>query len=101
MVPIAGWAAATFRGYADHMESQEFAEGFAELLRFASSARTTLMCAEAVWWRCHRALIADALKLRGVKVIHILDATHSIEHPYTSPARIVRGRLVYSKRSEE
>ena len=55
-----------------------------------------MMCAEAVWWRCHRALIADTLRVRGIEVIHITDATHSTVHPYTSPARIVDGRLSYS-----
>ncbi len=54
------------------------------------------MCAEAVWWRCHRSLIADVLKLRGIEVIHIIDARHTTLHPYTSPARIVEGRLSYA-----
>jgi len=53
------------------------------------------MCSEAVWWRCHRALIADVLRVRGIEVVHILDARHSVVHPYTSPARIVQGRLSY------
>ena len=53
------------------------------------------MCAEAVWWRCHRALIADVLCVRGIEVVHILDETHTVVHPYTSPARIVQGRLSY------
>jgi len=54
------------------------------------------MCAEAVWWRCHRSIVADALKLRGIEVIHIRDAAHSTVHPYTSPARIMDGRLSYA-----
>jgi Uncharacterized conserved protein len=54
------------------------------------------MCAEAVWWRCHRSIVADVLKLRGIEVIHIIDATHSTAHPYTSPARIVDGKLSYA-----
>jgi uncharacterized protein (DUF488 family) len=53
------------------------------------------MCAEAVWWRCHRALIADALCVQGIRVVHIIDETHAVVHPYTSPARIVQGRLSY------
>ena len=59
------------------------------------------MCAEAVWWRCHRALIADVLRVRGIEVIHIVDARHSTVHPYTSPARIVEGRLTYALAREQ
>jgi uncharacterized protein (DUF488 family) len=54
------------------------------------------MCAEAVWWRCHRSLISDYLKARGIEVIHILDANKTEPHPYTSPARIVNGKLSYT-----
>ena len=90
-----GWRNASFRAYADHLESQEFEEGFSQLMELAKQKRTTMMCAEAVWWRCHRSLIADVLKCRGIEVIHILDATHAKEHPYTSPARIVDGQLTY------
>jgi uncharacterized protein (DUF488 family) len=54
------------------------------------------MCAEAMWWRCHRALIADVLCVRGIEVVHIFDAKHTVVHPYTAPARIVHGRLSYS-----
>lgn len=72
-----------------------FTEGLDELLELATRLRTTLMCAEAVWWRCHRALIADVLCVRGIKVVHILDEQHAVVHPYTSHARIVEGRLSY------
>jgi uncharacterized protein (DUF488 family) len=89
------WRNASFRGYADHIASVEFDAGLNELLEVAGRLRTTLMCAEAVWWRCHRALIADVLCVRGIEVIHILDETHTTLHPYTSPARIVQGRLSY------
>ena len=89
------WRNASFRGYADHIASAEFAGGLNELLEVAGRLRTTLMCAEAVWWRCHRALIADVLCVRGIEVVHILDETHTVVHPYTSPARIVQGRLSY------
>lgn len=94
--PNTAWRNLSFRAYADHLESEEFAQGFAQLLELAERKRTTLMCAEAVWWRCHRALIADVLKARGIEVRHILDATHAVEHPYTSPARIVHGQLSYA-----
>ena len=93
--PNTGWRNESFRGYADHLESAEFAQGLAELLALAARARTTLMCAETLWWRCHRSLIADVLRCRGIEVIHILDATHGTVHPYTSPARVTEGRLSY------
>ena len=94
--PNTAWRNASFQGYADHLASPEFAEGLEKLLQLAAEQRTALMCAEVVWWRCHRSLIADVLKLRGIEVIHIVDATHTTVHPYTSPARIVDGRLSYS-----
>jgi uncharacterized protein (DUF488 family) len=94
--PNTGWRNASFRGYADHMASAEFCRGLDELLELTGRMRTTLMCAEAMWWRCHRALIADALRVRGIEVLHILDAEHAVPHPYTSPARVVQGRLSYS-----
>jgi uncharacterized protein (DUF488 family) len=89
------WRNASFRGYADYMESAEFAGGLRELLEFCARQRTTLMCAEALWWRCHRALIADVLRVRGIEVVHILDAQHTVVHPYTSAAKIVDGQLSY------
>jgi uncharacterized protein (DUF488 family) len=93
--PNTGWRNASFRGYADHLASEEFAEGLAELIDLANQERTALMCAEAVWWRCHRRLIADVLILRGFEVIHILDAKHSSPHTHTPPARVVNGVLTY------
>ncbi|HVF16481.1 MAG TPA: DUF488 domain-containing protein [Steroidobacteraceae bacterium] len=94
------WRNPSFRAYADYLDSQEFASGLADLLELAKQKRTTLMCAEAVWWRCHRALIADVLKARGIPVMHILDASHATEHPYSSAARIVDGRLTYEGAQE-
>jgi uncharacterized protein (DUF488 family) len=88
--PNTAWRNASFRAYADYMSSTEFAKGLGQLLELASKELTTMMCAEALWWRCHRALIADALCVRNVEVVHILDAKHSAVHPMTSPARIVR-----------
>lgn len=93
--PNVAWRNASFRGYADYMASVEFAGGLNELLEVAARLRTAIMCAEAVWWRCHRALIADLLCVQGIKVVHILDERHAVAHPYTSPARIVQGRLSY------
>ena len=94
--PNAAWRNTSFRGYADHMASAEFAQGMDELLVLAAEQRIAIMCAEAPWWRCHRALIADELCVAGIEVIHILDARHSVAHPFTSPARIVSGRLTYT-----
>ena len=94
------WRNASFRGYADYMETEQFQKGIERLLDVAPEAGpTAIMCAEAVWWRCHRSLISDYLKVRGVEVMHIL-ATKKIEpHPYTSAARIVNGELSYQPES--
>jgi len=89
------WKNPSFRAYADHMESEEFRKGIGDLLELARQNRTAVMCAEALWWRCHRSLIADFLKAEGFDVIHILDGQHTEAHPYTSAARIVNGHLSY------
>jgi len=89
------WKNQSFRGYADYMETKDFQQGIQRLLEIAGEKRTAIMCAEALWWRCHRSLIADYLKAQGVEVIHILSATHDEPHPYTSAARIVDGELTY------
>src|SRR5688572_31351279 len=89
------WRNSQFRGYADHMETEEFQNGVRELLELAATARTAVMCAEAVWWRCHRSLLADYLKAAGHEVIHILDEKKTEEHPFTSAARLVDGKLSY------
>lgn len=94
--PNTAWRNASFQGYADYTATAEFAEGLAGLLKLAADKRTAMMCAEAVWWRCHRSIISDVLKLHGTEVIHIIDATHATVHPYTSAARIVDGRLSYA-----
>lgn len=89
------WRNAQFRGYADHMETEDFRNGVQELLELASSKRVAVMCAEAVWWRCHRSLIADYLKAEGHEVIHIIDEKKTEEHPFTSAAMLVDGKLSY------
>jgi len=94
------WRNASFRGYADHMETEEFQNGVTRLLDFASQAGpTAIMCAEAVWWRCHRALISDYLKACAIEVMHILDANKLEPHPFTSAAHIVDGKLSYKRES--
>ena len=91
------WRNASFRGYADYMETEEFRKGVDRLVDLAGKVGPAgIMCAEAVWWRCHRALISDFLKARGVEVIHIVDATKTESHPFTSAARIVDGSLTYA-----
>ena len=89
------WRNAAFRGYADYMETPGFADAMRRLTTLASAQRTAIMCAEAVWWRCHRSLISDLLKARGWTVIHIVDAKKTQEHPFTSAARLVDGALTY------
>jgi uncharacterized protein (DUF488 family) len=89
------WRNESFRGYADYMETHAFHEGIERLLELARERRTAIMCSEAVWWRCHRSLIADYLKAAGVAVAHIIGAGKSEEHPYTSVAQIVDGKLSY------
>ena len=89
------WKNASFRAYADHMESEAFRSGAEDLLEVAASERTAVMCAEALWWRCHRSLIADYLKAEGHTVLHILDQKKTEEHPFTSAARIIKGKLSY------
>jgi uncharacterized protein (DUF488 family) len=96
--PNTAWRNASFRAYADYMSTADFAQGLLQLLEVSGNARTASMCSEALWWRCHRSMIADALCVRGIKVVHILDAKHSVVHPMTSPARIVGGVLSYAAR---
>ena len=89
------WRNETFRGYADYMETSDFREGIARLMKVADAHRTAIMCAEAVWWRCHRSLISDYLKAKGIEVTHIMGIEKSEPHPFTTAARIVDGELSY------
>jgi len=89
------WRNAAFRGYADYMETAEFAKAIENLIDVATRNRAVIMCAEALWWQCHRGLIADYLKSRGWRVLHIMGRAKVEEHPYTSAARMVEGRLSY------
>ena len=90
------WRNDAFRGYADHMESAEFRAGIERLWEVAVvTGPTAIMCAEAVWWRCHRGLISDYLKVGGVEVIHIIGAGKIERHPWTSAARVEDGTLSY------
>jgi uncharacterized protein (DUF488 family) len=88
------WKNASFRAYADYMETREFHDALDDLLRLARLEKTVIMCAEAVPWRCHRLLISDAALAADCPVLHILDAgTHA--HQLTSFARIDSGRVRY------
>jgi uncharacterized protein (DUF488 family) len=90
------WRNESFRAYADYMMTRQFQGGIERLLQVAGRKRTAILCAEALWWHCHRALIADYLKNMGVKVIHIYNTGKAEEHSYTSAARIVNGKLTYA-----
>jgi uncharacterized protein (DUF488 family) len=94
------WRNEAFRGYADYMETDEFRAGIAQLLALACEKRTAILCAEAVWWRCHRSLISDYLKAAGIQVFHIFDDKKTEEHPYTPAAHIQDGRLSYEGSDE-
>jgi uncharacterized protein (DUF488 family) len=89
------WRNVSFRGYADYMETAEFRAGVERLLELARRKPTAAMCAEALWWQCHRALISDYVQSHGVEVLHIADAGPAELHPYTSAATLVDGRLSY------
>ena len=94
------WRNASFRGYADYMETEEFHKGVERLLAVAGEAGpAAIMCAEAVWWRCHRSLISDYLKACEIEVMHILDANKIEPHSFTSAAHIVKGQLSYGAES--
>jgi uncharacterized protein (DUF488 family) len=88
------WRVAGFRGYADYMQTPQF-EGALEELIAEATVPTTVMCAEAVWWQCHRQLVADALVARGIEVRHIMSASTAPPHALTSFARVEAGKVVY------
>ena len=84
-----------FRGYADHMDSAEFAADYARLDAIASEKPTAFMCAETLWWRCHRRLLSDRFAVDGWDVVHLLAAAKRGPHRLWEVARVVDGRLVY------
>lgn len=90
------WKNKSFQGYADYMESIAFVKSITRLEVLATKQLTVYMCAEALWWRCHRSLISDYLKVRGWEVWHIMGVDKVKEHPYTSVAHIVNGELTYN-----
>lgn len=92
------WHNASFRSYADYMETEDFATAVKELDQIALESNTAIMCAEAVWWRCHRSMISDFLKVNGWGVFHIMSAGVFKEHEYTSSSVIENGLLYYCDR---
>jgi len=89
------WRNDTFRGYADYMETAEVEKGIAELLTLARDRRTAIMCAEALYYRCHRSLVSDALVCRGVETVHLLDRNKTSAHRLTAFVKIEDGRPTY------
>ncbi len=99
--PNTAWRNEAFRGYADYMETKEFARGIGRLLVLAKAKRTAIMCAEALWWQCHRSLIADYLKAEDHTVWHILTAGKLQLHSFSGAARLVDGKLSYREAHPE
>ncbi len=89
------WRNASFRGYADYMETEEFRDGLDRLMTLAQTQRVAIMCAESVWWRCHRSMVSDALLAQGWRVLHIMSDGKLQLHHFTEPARLVNGELTY------
>ena len=90
-----GWRHAAFKGYADYMETGVFKHAIRQLGQVALKKRLVYMCSEAVWWSCHRSLVSDYLKVHDWTVMHIMGLGKADEHPYTAPARVINGELVY------
>ena len=95
--PHVAWRNSQFRGYADHMDTAEFRDGLGDLVGLAERHRVAVMCAEAVPWRCHRQLIADALVARGVEVMHVTGPGRAEPHRLTPFARVIGDRVVYDR----
>ena len=93
-----GWHNTSFRGFADYMASSEFMEGLGMLTKIAKTRNTAIMCAEAVPWRCHRSLIADALTKKGWLVRDIMSRTTATKHRLTSFLKIKKGQIIYPAR---
>jgi uncharacterized protein (DUF488 family) len=96
--PATAWRTDGFKGFAEYLRTADFAEALDELVNLAGGLRTAMMCAEALWWRCHRRLIADVLVSLGVAVSHISERGAE-PHRLASPARIVDGMLSYAPES--
>lgn len=97
----AGWRNASFRGYADYMQTPEFEENLEQLIELAKKDRVVIMCAEAVPWRCHRSLIGDALVVRGIETVDIMSLTQSRVHTLTPFATVSGTRVTYPTQNAE
>jgi uncharacterized protein (DUF488 family) len=93
--PNTGWTNRQFQGYADHMDSSEFRAGLRELLELCTRGRTTCMCSEAQWWRCHRRMVCDAALIAGHPAVHLMSATSATPHELTPFAVAEGGRIFY------
>jgi len=96
-----GWRNSSFRGFADYMQTPEFGAGLNRLMKLASQKRSAIMCAEAVPWRCHRSLIADALVVRGWQVLDIMSPTKVTPHKLTSFAKVDGTTISYPPEQAE
>jgi uncharacterized protein (DUF488 family) len=95
------WRNKSFRGYADYMQTEEFTDNLLKIIVLARENRLALMCAEALPWRCHRSLISDALVIRHVRVLHIIDKNSTIMHELTEFAHVEGTRITYPLFSKE
>ncbi len=98
--PNSVWRNASFRGYADYMQTAEFNAALDRLVEIAAARRTAIMCSEAVYWRCHRSLIADALTIRNMEVRHILGLDKASPHGITRFARVTGREITYPPEQE-
>lgn len=99
--PNGGWENASFRGYADYMQTPEFEAALGELVKLGAREPVAIMCAEAVPWRCHRSLVADALVARGVPVEHIMSATKRTPHAMTRFAHVEGTQVTYPPSADQ
>lgn len=90
------WRNKSFENYGHYMQTEEFHEGAKNLAVLAEKKTTAIMCSEAVWWRCHRSMVADYFKAKGWDVQHIMSVGKTTEHPYTSPAKVTGGEVSYT-----
>jgi uncharacterized protein (DUF488 family) len=93
--PHVGWQQRAFRSYADYADTPEFANAIAELAEPAAARRTAIMCAEGLWWRCHRRIISDHMSVRGWEVRHVMPSGKLATHSLPEFARIDEGRIIY------
>ncbi len=99
--PNTGWRNSSFRGYADYMQTEGFAQGLAHLIDLGREKRTAIMCAEAVPWRCHRSLVADALLVRDIPVTEILSPTNARPHKLTPFAQVSGTAITYPRATSD